>query len=493
MSSDTGTKRWSEMMDDMDNNMEQAKANSQLAEQQNERPDSRILNKDKCEKTQVCNRRQRGGRNRSTGGQWHQQAPKDEFHQRTEMDKDIEFLQNKVSRLSNLLEMETGRKKSVLADLRKERDWNRKLGDDLQKYKDALEFSVSVAEEASDDLKAQTAELSARLDTETKKNSSLSKEKESLSIELKKCKDTLEGSVSVQDGTSNELKAEVAELSARLETETKKNNYLFKEKESLTFELQKCKDTLLQKSEASSSSTETENLCQKLKCLEKDKFELGNKIKIEQEVNKSLKRDAENLFSRLQTEEKKNNDLQRWMKSVTTKLQKERRQRLELDVQLDKQAVAHKRKLDAVKQSSAETESLRKEVEAMKAINLELSTQLKLEEELSESLYTLNERLSTCLDMETKKLEEEQTWNLHLRESLQKEKDGHQQELEALIQELENMKGANSDILKELQAEQDASQKKSHYIFGLRKKSKDKPEDEAANSSSSQCDGNCAN
>ncbi|XP_008322463.1 sporulation-specific protein 15-like [Cynoglossus semilaevis] len=524
------SKPWTDITEDMENTNRNTTENPSKAKQHISGKDERVIqgtekmdtqpgdqkfqlgsvpfSKDKSARTQTFARRQKDEGNRLKGATRHQRGSKETQNQKLEREKEIELLQSKVTRLSNLLEKETGKKKSVLADLQKERDWTKKLGHDLQKYKDSFKLSgkVGLVKEDRDNTDTESVKLSAKhLKSKDKDTLIVQLQKEQtmrqqLEEELQRCKDfLLQETESSESGTEvlhqnfkdleknrsglnklktepkhlKDLKAQIVELASRLETETRMNDSLSKDRQSLSTELQKCKDALLERSEAPDSNTMKENLCQRIKKLEKEKFELNNKLKVEQEVNQTLHREAESLFARVQTEEKKNGDLERWMKSESVKLQKERRQRLELDLQLDKQAVTHKRELDTLKESSTELDVLHQEVEGLKATILKLSTKLELEEELSESLLILNERLFSSLETETKKLEKEQSWRLKLSDNLQKQKDAHHQELEALSEELEKLKVDNTEILEQLQVEKEAGHKKSHTFFGRRKKTKE--------------------
>lgn len=491
-------------MDDLDNGVENITAEDNRLLQLTEKMEAQTcdrkflpvkiaFHKNKCERLQAFNRRQRDDVNGTKVAPRHQKGSKDKCNQRSDRDKQIRDLQGKVAKLSNLLEIETGKKKSVLSGLQKEQDRSKQLCDDLQKYKDLLKLEKNS--------EVKSVQASANVDIEAK-ISSLIKERELLTIklqneqtmrqqledELQECKDVNQikpeasgpniltkfhcrtsryssgdmielQHIGLSQRPWEELKTQILELSTRLDTEIKKNNSLSKENESLTAELQKCREALFQKHETPESSAFTD----KMKFLEKEKKDLYNNVKIEQEVNKALQREAESLFTKLQTEEKKSNDLERWIKSESAKLQKERRQRLELDVQLDKQAVTHKRELDALKESRAEIKTLHKDIESLKGTVLELSSKLELEEELSKSLNILNERLSI---------------------NLEKEKEAHQQELEVFNRKLESLKVANSEILGQLHTEKEADRKKSQHFFGRRKKNKERQKEEESTTTS---------
>ncbi|CAB1423355.1 unnamed protein product [Pleuronectes platessa] len=112
---------------------------------------------------------------------------------------------------------------------------------------------------------------------------------------------------------------------------------------------------------------------------------------------------------------------------LNTEIQKEDIRILELKDQLQELNSVHQQELEAAGQAE---ESLYQELEKLKIANTEIPTKMRIERAL------------------TAELQEKQSWRLGLNNRLQMEKHTNQQRVEALHQELVNLKDNNLEDIK---------------------------------------------
>lgn len=188
---------------------------------------------------------------------------------------------------------------------------------------------------------------------------------------------------------------------------------------------------------------------------------MSNRLKVEENVAKNLEAQNKQLSTNVTAEIKKNDFLRKENESLTKRLEMEHSWRLELTNQLEKNKASYEQNLKALNQSSAATEALHHEIEALKAANLELTAKLQTETELSTELRAQHDELSTSLEREIQKnrdsrtvhLQREQMLRLELNESLQTEKGSYQEKIVALNQEVKALKTAKHKLSKRLNNE----------------------------------------
>ncbi|AWP15827.1 putative leucine-rich repeat-containing protein DDB G0290503 [Scophthalmus maximus] len=417
---------------------------------------------------------------------------------------------------SNKIESLSKQEEYLTAELQKEWTWTLEMMDQMEKQnnahqQDLLEAKqVNAAGEAH--LVEKVGELTTKLEMETQKNQSLSEQVEILTAGLQKERTrSLEQSDQMEElkdahqkqlleakqvnaAGEAHLVQRVRELTTELEMETKENKSLSEQVEQLTAELQveqtrsleqsdqmeELKDALRQQLlKAIQVNAARVAQLHKFVDLQKSNYDLTQKFRIGKNLNGALEREAARLFTQLEKEIKKIESLSKQevvkQEYFTAELQKEWTWRLEMIDQLEEQKDAHQQELQALKQGDIEREALRRDLEGLKTANLELVTRLQAEEELSENLKRETTSLSISLEAETLKnksllkqgesltteLQKEQNWRLELGDQAQAERDAHQQELQALCQELEILKATNPETPGKLQAEKEAGNERT--------------------------------
>ncbi|KAG7524020.1 hypothetical protein JOB18_005886 [Solea senegalensis] len=214
-------------------------------------------------------------------------------------------------------------------------------------------------------------------------------------------------------------------------------------------------------------------LHQILEALIAAKQELSSKLQVEEELRCYSQDLVDWLSTNLETETKRNECLTKEKASLTAKLEKEQIWRLQLRDQLEDQKLTHQQAHKAVKQFHDVKEALCWELETLKEANQQFTTKLQIEEELRWRSQCLTDRLLTNLKTEMKKnesltnekklltaeLETEHTWRLQLIQQLEKHKNAHLKESEALqkstAEKLESLQKLNSELNRNIRAKKD--------------------------------------
>lgn len=445
-------------------------------------------------------------------------------------------LKTEVTKNGSLVEVNI----SLTAELEKERTWRLQLSDQLDALKHAhqntlgtlkqsddvmdatqlelealkeahqhLFSKLKVEEEVRCDLQALRDRLSINLDTEMKKNVSLTKEKETLnsrleeeqqwsqqlSSELERQKLTYEDALKqsskvnevpqldsdamkeanklvatefqVEEELRGNSQASNDRLSTNLEAEKTKNESLTSEKETLTIEQGK-KQTKTERWTETGKKLDTSNsdqgISHETKVLRMKLKPLHVKLQEEMDFPGKMQPLTDRLSNNLETTQKE---------SLSAELEKEKTWRRQLSDELDRQKLAHQQLLESVKQTNDVTEALHWELKVLKEAHQQVSTKLQAEEELRRLSQALNERLSNNLESEKQinsslvtekeslaaKLDEEHTWRLQLSDDLKKQKECHLQESEAMkkstAEKVENLERKNSDLDYSFRTEKD--------------------------------------
>lgn len=396
-------------------------------------------------------------------------------------------------------------KELLTLELQKERSWKLQLGDELQEYKEAFlrRFQTENCNpdsepgdhQMSESLQSEVTRVSSRLETETTKIESWSKEKESLQEASWKMPPSSDLKGFHNEGSAKEnslcqvlesLRNEVTRLAVVLEKEVKNKSQSHRGEHDMSAALQQEQIQMMQpkvqashqnvrhlqklkESRQGGDAMEVQN--EKVKNLKISNFLLNHQLSVQRDICANLEAENGRLSNRLEKEIQNNNSLEKLRESDAAQLQQEKRWRLELQNQLQKQMYAHQKELEALKQSCVDFQALHHDLEHLKTTNAELSTKLQNEEDLCRHFHVLTQRLTSYLQTERRKnkclsnaLQKEMTRKQHLTENIQGDKDVHRQVLEAL----KNLKVTNSG---------EEVGKRSRNVFGWRKKNKQKQEE----------------
>lgn len=418
-----------------------------------------------------------------------------------------------ADKLSTALETETKKNNclakendSLAMELEKEETWKLQLERDLQKHKDAHEVLKTSSSEKLKSLEKVISELKTNLHHEKNVNETLRGECSRLSITLETERRTYDRAkmedkswrLEIQnqlekeklehqralDAELNAHKKVTESLSNKLEMENKKNELLVQEKECLAMELEKelnwrqrlkdelqeQKDVHLQESKALEEST-----TKKLKSLQNVISELSHKLEHEKIINETLGGETSRLSAALETQADKSKTLSKQRENDAAKLQQERNLRIQLQEQLEKEKDVHQDARDSRIQSSVYTQTLHKDMEALREANNEFFTKLQAEVELGHERQALIDRLFTNMKAEIKKnqslrkdkeslmdeLKKEQSLTLQQGLHLQRQTDVFLEETETLkmstADKLKDLENLNSELRHHLQAEKEVN------------------------------------